>query len=58
MNAREIRELRRKAKLTQVEFAKEIGVSKTCVINWENKHHGISIKNIKKIEEWQKEKNI
>lgn len=58
MKVKGIKEIRLSAKLTQSEFAKELGVSKTCVLNWENKHHGISMKNMKKIEEWQKEKNI
>ena len=42
MKAQEIKKLRKKLKgpggkaMTQTEFAEELGVSKTTVLNWEN----------------------
>lgn len=36
MDAKEIKSLRKKRKQTQTQFADELGVTKTTVLNWEN----------------------
>ena len=37
MEATEIKKLRKKLKMSQTKFADELGVTKTTVLNWENK---------------------
>ena len=38
MEAEEIKKLRKRLKLNQTQLAEKLGVTKTTVLNWENKH--------------------
>lgn len=53
-----IRRIRRKAMLTQEEFATEIGVKQWSVAQWETDKQEPSMKNQRKIVEFAKNRNI
>lgn len=54
----DIKNIRRKLLMTQQQFAKTIGVTKTTVCNWETGKVEISIESLKKITEFCKKNNI
>ena len=53
-----IKSIRRRALMTQQEFATAIGVAKTTVCNWETGKVEVSIESLKKILEFCKQHNI
>lgn len=58
MRIEEIKKIRRCVGLTQTEFAEKIGVTKTCVSNWELGLKEPYPSNIKKIIEFCEERDI
>lgn len=49
MRIDEIKKIRRSVGLTQEEFGKELGLSRTCIFNWENKIKEPSPSSIRKL---------
>ncbi len=58
MRLDEIRKIRRSVGMTQDEFAKAMGVSRTCIGTWERGIKEPYPKNVKKIIEFCKENKI
>lgn len=56
--SKEIRRLRRKAFLTQEDFAKELGVSFATVNRWETGKSMPNLKTMKRIDEYCKQNSI
>ena len=54
MNAKRVRAIRKKLKMTQEEFAREVGVAHFTVVRWENNMNSPSRLALEKLEKLEK----